>query len=193
MKVLIASDIHGSAAAAEALDARIAAESPDTILLLGDLLYHGPRNPLPERYAPKEVIALLEKHADRIVAVQGNCDAEVDSWMFTFPLLNKTQGIADSDQGLILFATHGHHQGLNPNKPEELVALPHPCVFCSGHTHVKVLEQRGDILFVNPGSAGLPKDDCASYAVYEDGTVALKKLDGSVLEELTFTQDIAEN
>ena len=79
-----------------------------------------------------------------------------------------------------IFATHGHHYGMNPNQPQELQELPEPCVFCSGHTHIKVLEKKGNVIFVNPGSVGIPKDDCAGYALYENGTVILKKLESGV-------------
>ena len=185
MKVLIASDLHGSAAATRKLVARVEAEQPDTLLLLGDILYHGPRNPLPEEYFPKEVVALLEPYAKRIVAVQGNCDAEVDDWMFEWSLLNATQTIEDTNAGVTLFATQGHRPGLNPLEPEELQPLPERCVFCSGHTHVKVLEKQGEVLFVNPGSMGIPKDDGPAYALYENGTVWLKTPDGTELSKLS--------
>ena len=187
MKVLIASDLHGAADATAQLVARIEEEAPDTILLLGDILYHGPRNNLPADYAPKRVMELLALYENRILAVQGNCDAEVDQWMFNFSLLNEHLELKDRATGITLFATHGHRPGMNPDVPSELLPLPHPCVFCSGHTHLKELEQRDGVVFVNPGSIGIPKDDGAGYAVYENGTVTLKSLNGTSICRLETT------
>lgn len=179
MKILIASDLHGSATCARALVDRVEAEAPDRIALLGDVLYHGPRNDLPEGYAPKEVAPLLNALAERIVAVRGNCDAEVDQMVLGFPCMADYAQVADGPR--TLFLTHGHLPGLSP---DDLPALPANTAFCSGHTHVKVLEQRGGLVLLNPGSLSLPKDGSRSYAVYEDGSFALKTLDGTVLKTL---------
>ena len=190
MKVIIVSDLHGAADATAEFVTRIEEEAPDKILLLGDILYHGPRNALPTDYAPQRVIELLAPYQDRILAVQGNCDAEVDQWMFSFSLLNENLQIMDEETGITLFATHGHRLGMNPDKPEELIHLPEPCLFCSGHTHLKVLKQQEDIIFVNPGSIGIPKDDGAGYAVYENGHVALKTLSGSTISQISFSKHL---
>ena len=106
MRYLIASDIHGSLPAARALIDRFLEEGADRLLLLGDLLYHGPRNPLPEGYEPAEVAKLLNEHADRITAVRGNCDAEVDQMVLDFPCLGDYALVVD--EGTTLFLTHGH-------------------------------------------------------------------------------------
>ena len=172
MKVLIASDLHGSAAHVETLVRRIEEEAPDRIALLGDILYHGPRNPLPDGYDPQAVVALLEPLAARIVAVRGNCDAEVDQMVLPFPCMETYAQIIDGAADATLFLTHGH--AVTPDEPP---ALAPRTIFCSGHTHVKVLEAHGGVLFCNPGSISLPKDGSRSYAVYEDGTVTLKLLD----------------
>ena len=106
MKLLVASDIHGSAYWCRVLMDRIEEESPDRIILLGDLLYHGPRNPLPDEYDPKQVAAMLNSIAERVVAVRGNCDSEVDQMMLEFPCLGDYALVVDEYK--TIFATHGH-------------------------------------------------------------------------------------
>ena len=126
MKLVIASDLHGAAPAVRALAARIEAEAPDRVLLLGDLLYHGPRNDLPEGYAPREVAAVLNGMAARITAVRGNCDAEVDQMVLDFPCL-ADYALVEAD-GHLLYLTHGHVPRMTPDDPPALApgsALPH--------------------------------------------------------------------
>ena len=181
MKLIIASDIHGSASCAEALMERVSEEHPDRIVLLGDLLYHGPRNPLPEGHNPARVAELLNAQADRIIAVRGNCDAEVDQMVLSFPCMADYAQLMDAqadESPITLFFTHGH-----VFSPDKHPALPPRSAFVSGHTHVKTLEERGGVLYVNPGSLSLPKDNLRGYAVYENGYFALKSLDGVVLAE----------
>ena len=108
MKLVIASDIHGAARWCERLMAAIDAESPDRVVLLGDLLYHGPRNDLPADYAPKEVIAMLNGIADQVIAVRGNCEAEVDQMVLDFPCMATYDVLWDGETGRELFLTHGH-------------------------------------------------------------------------------------
>ena len=178
MKLLIASDIHGAAGYCRDLLAAWDREGADRLLLLGDLLYHGPRNDLPEGYAPKEVLAALNGIAERIVAVRGNCDAEVDQMVLDFPCLSDfSQVWAD---GHLLHLSHGHLAGNSLDRPP---ALPQGSALLTGHTHIKRLELVDDVMYVNPGSTSIPKDGCASYAVYENGTFALKTLDGETLLE----------
>lgn len=178
MKLLIASDLHGAAPAVRSLAARIEAEAPDRVLLLGDLLYHGPRNDLPEGYAPREVASVLNGMAARITAVRGNCDAEVDQMVLAFPCMADC-ALVEAD-GHLLYLTHGHLGGATPDDPP---ALAPGSAFLSGHTHVKALDDRGGVLFVNPGSTSIPKDGSASYAVYERGAFSLKTLAGATLRE----------
>lgn len=178
MKLLIASDIHGSARFCGELLKRIDAENPDRIVLLGDLLYHGPRNDLPEGYDPKSVIGMFNGLKDRIIAVRGNCEAEVDQMVLDFPCMGDYVELIDC-QGRTLFATHGHLMG-----PDDLPYLAPGSAFISGHTHVKMLEKRSGILLVNPGSVSIPKDGSASYATFDDGVFALKLLDGSTIQQL---------
>lgn len=181
MKLLIASDIHGSAAAARALARRVEQERPDRIVLLGDLLYHGPRNPLPPSYAPMEVAGILNGWADTIVAVRGNCDSEVDQMMLSFPC-RADYALLEADSRL-MHLSHGHLPGNAPDDPPRLAP---GSVLLTGHTHVKTLDARDGVLFVNPGSTSLPKDGTASYAVYENGSFYLKDMDGAIIEELSW-------
>ena len=170
MKLIIASDIHGSAYWCGKLVELIEAEQPDRILLLGDLLYHGPRNDLPREYAPKQVIPMLSKYADRIIAVRGNCEAEVDQMVLPFPCLaDFSQLYAD---GKLLYLTHGHH-----HSPDNLPPLPEGSLFLSGHTHVKLDETRKGIHCLNPGSVSIPKDGSHSCLIWADGEIFVKILE----------------
>ncbi len=199
MKLVIASDLHGSATATRELVDRIEEESPDRVALLGDLLYHGPRNNLPEGHAPREVARILNGFAGRIVAVRGNCDAEVDQMVLDFPCMADYALLADGPH--TLFLTHGHVAGMTPN---DLPDLPPASAFLYGHTHVKKLARvavhakgggqpatgapagdRREMVLANPGSASLPKDGSASFAVYADGRFFLKTLAGETLSELS--------
>lgn len=176
MKLVIASDIHGAADWCARLMAAIEQEAPDRVVLLGDLLYHGPRNDLPDDYAPKRVIGMLNALADRIVAVRGNCEAEVDQMVLDFPCMADYNLLVDPDapEGpRTLFLTHGHiygpglHNSVNVWPP---LAAGSALVY--GHTHKKVLrevEGHPGITVFNPGSVGIPKDGTHSYGVYEDG------------------------
>lgn len=130
MRYLVASDIHGALPAAEALIERFHAESADRLLLLGDVLYHGPRNPLPDGYAPAEVAKLLNRYADRITAVRGNCDAEVDQMVLDFPCLADYALVVD--EGTTLLLTHGH-----VDVGAAVAGLPAGSFVFSGHTHIK--------------------------------------------------------
>ncbi len=163
MKLLIASDIHGSAYYCKKLTKIAEQEKPDKILLLGDLLYHGPRNDLPREYAPKQVIPMLSAYQDRIVAVRGNCDAEVDQMVLPFPCM--ADFVQLEVDGVLFHLTHGQHE--NPNV---LPNLPEGSVFLSGHTHVKMDDFRYGIRCVNPGSVSIPKDGSHSCMIYENGS-----------------------
>lgn len=172
MKLVIASDIHGAADACARLMDLVAAERPDRIVLLGDLLYHGPRNDLPADYAPKRVIEMLNSVADRVIAVRGNCEAEVDQMVLGFPCMVDHNVLLDPDAGMTLFLTHGHVYGPGyHNSVDAWPALPHGSALVYGHTHVKVSErsEAHDAWVFNPGSVGIPKDGSASCGVYEGG------------------------
>ena len=169
MKLLIASDIHGSAYWCGRLMEEIEKENPDRVILLGDLLYHGPRNDLPQDYAPKQVIPMLSGIKEKIVAVRGNCEAEVDQMVLPFPCLaDYAELLVD---GMLFHLSHGHHQN-----PENLPPLPEGSVFLFGHTHVKLDKMVGGVRCLNPGSLSIPKDGSHSYLICENGNFSFKIL-----------------
>ena len=170
MKLVIASDIHGSAYWCQKLMEEIQEENPDRVILLGDLLYHGPRNDLPRDYAPKQVIPMLSGIREKIAAVRGNCEAEVDQMVLPFPCLADYAEILVD--GRLFHLSHGHHQN-----PQNLPPLPEGSVFLFGHTHVKLDETVGGIRCLNPGSVSIPKDDSHSYLIYENGEFFFKLLE----------------
>lgn len=175
MKILIASDLHGSAYYCEKLVELANKENPDKILLLGDLLYHGPRNDLPRDYAPKKVIPMLNGMKDKIIAVRGNCDAEVDQMVLEFPIMADYTTLC-LESGKPLFATHGHLFS-----PENLPPLQEKSAFIFGHVHVKHAEWQNDTLILNPGSLSIPKDGSNSYMIYENGVFTAYTLDGEAV------------
>ncbi len=153
MKFLIFSDLHGSLAAARRIAALAAQERPDAILLLGDILYHGPRNPFPAEYNPPAAADVLTPLKERILAVKGNCDSAVDEAVLPFPLA--------SDMALVFAAgrricmVHGHTLG-----PANLPPLSEGDMLLSGHTHIPDAQVSAEgILLCNPGSLALPKDN----------------------------------
>jgi putative phosphoesterase len=178
MKLMIASDLHGSAYYTEKLLAALDQEQPDKLLLLGDLLYHGPRNDLPRDYAPKQVLAMLNGVREKLLCVRGNCDTEVDQMVLEFPILAE-YGVLWAD-GLTIYAIHGHM--------DLGAALTTGTLVLSGHTHVpKILEENG-IYYANPGSVSIPKEGSAhGYMVLEGGVLTHKALEpGKILEPFTF-------
>ncbi len=180
MKLLFASDLHGSGTWADRLLELYQAEAPDKLILLGDLLYHGPRNDLPADYAPKHVFSVLNGLKDSILAVRGNCEAEVDQMVLEFPVMADYAALWL--EGRMVFLTHGHLFN-----EEHLPPLGRGDVLIHGHTHLRVAADRGSYFFLNPGSIALPKGDgIHSYMVYEDGVFTTKNAaDGSALETLS--------
>ena len=170
MKLVIASDIHGSAFWCGKLMELVEKEQPDKLILLGDLLYHGPRNDLPRDYAPKQVIPMLSKYAHKILAVRGNCEAEVDQMVLPFPCMSDYAVL--SADGLTFYLTHGHLYN-----PDKLPPLEPGSVFLSGHTHVKLDEVRQGVRCLNPGSTSIPKDGSHSCIVWEDGVFSFRILE----------------
>ena len=175
MKLLIASDIHGSALYCGELLKAYDREKADRLLLLGDVLYHGPRNDLPDGYAPKEVIPMLNARKNDILCVRGNCDTEVDQMVLDFPILADYAWIAD--EGCRIFATHGHvynTEHLPPLQPGEILL--------HGHTHVPAWENHGAFRYFNPGSVSIPKEDSKpGYMIMENGVFTWKTPDGEIL------------
>lgn len=178
MKTYIFSDIHGSPTNLENVLHLL--EPEDQIWILGDILYHGPRNDLPRDYAPKRVIELLNAQKDRIVAVRGNCDAEVDQMVLEFPILMDFQ-IHQFEQYKI-FMTHGHHY--EPSYLPPLHPLSTHDVFLYGHTHVLTIQQ-ADCLLLNPGSLSLPKENMpCSYGVLENDEFKILDMQQKVLKSI---------
>ena len=172
MKLMIASDIHGSSSWCARLLEAWRAEAPDRLLLLGDLLYHGPRNDLPERYAPKEVIAMLNGVAPQLLCVRGNCEAEVDQMVLSFPVMADYAALMID--GHVLYATHGHVRGEDDPPP-----LQSGDVLLCGHTHVPACRRHGGFTYVNPGSVSIPKNGSPhGFIVLEDGVAVWKDLAG---------------
>ena len=175
MKILIASDIHGSAYYCEKLLEAYKREKADRLLLLGDLLYHGPRNDLPEGYQPKKVIEMLNAVKGELLCVRGNCDAEVDQMVLEFPILADYCVIPIGKR--TMFVTHGHVYNT-----EHLPVLKKGDILLNGHFHVPACKMVGDIIYMNPGSVTLPKEDSwHGYIVYENREVTWKELYGSVM------------
>lgn len=178
VKWMIASDIHGSAFYCEKMLAAFAREGADRLLLLGDLLYHGPRNDLPQGYAPKEVIAQLSPMKDKVFCVRGNCEAEVDQMVLPFPVL--AEYCLLEQKGRVIFATHGHHYNL-----ETPPLLQPGDVLLHGHTHIPAKDNSLGFWYLNPGSVSLPKENTAhSYMTLEDGVFLWKDLEGGEYDRL---------
>lgn len=178
MRIMIASDIHGSAFYCRKLLEAMDREQADRLLLLGDLLYHGPRNPLPKDYDPKMVANLLNGRKQQIFCVRGNCDGEVDQMMLEFPILADYCILSVGNR--IVFATHGHHYNEN-----QLPLLQQGDVLLHGHTHIPVLEKRDTYILANPGSVTLPKQESVrGYLMLEESLLLLKSLDGTIQKQL---------
>lgn len=175
MKYLVASDIHGSSYYCDRMLQVFKNEKCDKIILLGDLLYHGPRNDLPQGHGPKLATEQLNDYKDKIIAVRGNCDAEIDQTVLEFDISEKYKIIEDA--GKKLFLTHGHHYG-----PYHLPPIDTGDVMFFGHYHVPEDYEEEDIRLINPGSTSLPKGgSCPSCITYEEGKVKWFNLD--TLEE----------
>lgn len=177
MKFLIASDIHGSAYYCRKLMEAYEKENARRLVLLGDVLYHGPRNDLPREYDPKEVIRMLNERSREIYAVRGNCEAEVDQMVLDFPVLADYMLLLDGDR--VIYATHGHvwnEDHLPPMKPGD--------VLLHGHTHVLRAEKKNGILILNPGSVAIPKEgNPPTYAVLADGLFSIRDFGGNTVME----------
>lgn len=173
MKLMIASDLHGSAYYCRQMLEAFAREGAEKLLLLGDLLYHGPRNDLPRDYAPKEVIAMLNAEADRLLCIRGNCDAEVDQMVLDFPILADYCVLFEG--GRTIYVTHGHV--FTEDAPPKLRAGD---VLLTGHTHVPKCTDHGTYWYLNPGSVSIPKNGSwHGYMTLENGVFRWKDLDGT--------------
>ena len=176
MKLFIASDIHGSLYYLKEMLAAFQREGADRILLLGDILYHGPRNDLPRDYAPKEVIELLNPLSSKLLCVRGNCDTEVDQMVLSFPILADYAVIPVGDR--LIYATHGHKFGEDNPPP-----LSHGDILLCGHTHVPKCADHGNFVYLNPGSVSIPKENSHhGYITLEDGIFLWKDMAGTVID-----------
>lgn len=174
IKLVIASDIHGSAKYCKLILEALEREDADKLVLLGDILYHGPRNPLPEEYAPAEVAKLLGGIKEKVLCVRGNCDSEVDQMVLPFPILSDYAAIyAD---GVNIYLSHGHR---------EIPPLTSADVYVTGHTHVPLNTRKDGFLHLNPGSVSLPKDEKSTrgYILFDGGTFYFKTLDGAIYDK----------
>lgn len=184
MKWMIASDLHGSAYYCRKMLEAFEREGADRLFLLGDLLYHGPRNDLPREYAPKEVIPLLNGKKEKLLCVRGNCDAEVDQMVLEFPVLADYAVLPVGRR--LIYATHGHIY--NVKNVKNLPPLAPGDVLLHGHTHVPTWTEFGQgNLYLNPGSVSIPKENSPhSYVTLEGNTMQWKELESSaVFHELT--------
>lgn len=178
MKYMFASDIHGSAWYCRQMLDAYEKEKADRLVILGDLLYHGPRNDLPKEYAPKAVIQMLNERKDELYVVRGNCDAEVDQMVLQFPIMADYCIIMDGER--TIYASHGHIYN-----QDNLPPMKNGDIFIHGHTHVLIAEKREHYTLLNPGSVSLPKEgNIPTYAVLEEGVFQIKGFDGAVVKEL---------
>lgn len=178
MKYMFASDVHGSAYFCRKMLEAYREEGAERLVLLGDLLYHGPRNDLPKEYAPKEVIAMLNDKKDEIYTVRGNCEAEVDQMVLEFPVLAEYCVLVI--EGKTFFATHGHVYNT-----DHLPPLKKGDILIHGHTHVLKAENMGDYIWLNPGSVSIPKEgNPHTYAVLENGLFEIKDFDRNVVKSI---------
>lgn len=176
MKYFVVSDIHGSAYYCSLLLDAFAKEQADCILLLGDILYHGPRNDLPKEYEPKKVIQMLNEHKNEILCVRGNCDAEVDQMVLEFPIMADYSLITSGTR--TIYATHGHKYN-----EKNLPPLREGDILLHGHTHVPKHRIHEHYTYMNPGSVSIPKEGSHhGYMIIEDGTFIWKDFSGKVVE-----------
>ena len=175
MKWFIASDIHGSEYYCKKMIEAYKRENADKILLLGDVLYHGPRNDLPKDYNPKSVINMLNELKDKILCVRGNCDAEVDQMVLEFPILADYCIICEGDK--IIYATHGHNYNENNLPP-----LQNGDILLHGHTHIPKCVKHENYTYINPGSVSIPKENSHhGYIILENGGFDWKDFEGNIV------------
>ena len=178
MKLMFASDIHGSAYYCEKMLECYRREKAERLWILGDILYHGPRNDLPKEYAPKKVIAMLNDIKEEICAVRGNCDTEVDQMVLEFPILADYSLLAAD--GLRLYATHGHVYN-----EQHMPPLMAGDILIHGHTHIYEIKKTGEHVILNPGSVSIPKGgNTPTYGILEDRVFSVRDLDGQILKSI---------
>ena len=180
MKLLVISDIHGSLFYLRKVIEIFEKNSYDKILILGDELYHGPRNPLPKEYNPKETAELLNKYRNKIIAVRGNCDSEVDQMVLNFPIRADYNMIFWENKKI--FMTHGHIYNIDNPLPME-----DGDIMMYGHFHIPIIQRKNEKIFLNPGSISLPKENNPnSFGVFENGSFYIKDMEENILNEIKF-------
>ena len=178
MKILFASDLHGSLFYCNELLNIVKREQPEKIVLLGDLLYHGPRNALPKEYNPQKVFEILNTLKEKIICVRGNCDSEVDQMVLEFPIM-ADYCILNVDN-INLFLTHGHLY----NK-ESMPNIEDNDILIHGHTHINIIEKLEKGTYIHPGSISMPKENQEnSYMIYENKKFTIKNIEGKELNSL---------
>lgn len=178
MKLMFASDIHGSAFYCRKMLEAYGREEAERLIILGDILYHGPRNDLPRDYSPKEVIAMLNPLKDKLYAVRGNCEAEVDQMVLEFPVMADYCLILMEERAI--YATHGHKY-----HEDHLPPLKKGDILIHGHTHIPLAENRKDYILLNPGSVSIPKEgNIPTYAILENGLFTIKGFGGEMVRQL---------
>jgi len=180
MKLFIISDIHGSLYYLKKVIEIFGKENYDKLVILGDELYHGPRNPLPKDYSPKEVIEILNKYKDKIIAVRGNCDSEVDQMVLSYPIMSDYSMIYLGNKRV--FLTHGHIYNIDNPLP-----MSEGDILLYGHFHIPMIEKKDERYFFNPGSISLPKNNSNhSFAILDETKFQIKDLDENILMEINF-------
>lgn len=181
MKYMFASDLHGSVYYCKKMLEAFEAEKAERLILLGDLLYHGPRNDLPKGYAPKEVIELLNEYKEKIYAVRGNCDTEVDQMVLQFPIMADYALFAID--GHTIYASHGHKYNA-----DNLPPMQKGDILICGHTHIHLaVKLQEDYFLLNPGSVSIPKGgNPPTYGIWQEETFTVKTFEGEIREEITW-------
>lgn len=178
MKLFLISDIHGSEYYLKKALEQFYKEKADYIIILGDILYHGARNDLPFGHNPKGVIKILNEISDKIIAVKGNCDSDVDEMVLDFPVESIYSNLLIDDRRM--FLTHGHKYNKN-NMPN----LPENSIFIYGHTHIFEASYKDEIYFINPGSISIPKGgNPSTYAIYKDNFFIIKDIEGKEIKKI---------
>ena len=182
-KLFFASDLHGDGECVSLMLDAFRREGASTLYLLGDIIYHGPRNALPSGYNPKAVIAMLNAVSDKILSVRGNCDAEVDGMVLTFDVLTEARELDLLGRRVLL--THGHHVGEGNTE-----GLSRGDILITGHTHLYAMRELDNgVLYLNPGSVSIPKGgNEKTYMVYENGTFTIKTLVGREVSSVNITR-----
>lgn len=180
MKLMIASDVHGSLYYCDKMLKAYSDEHAERLILLGDLLYHGPRNDLPKDYNPKQVIRRLNEVKNELIAVRGNCDAEVDQMVLEFPIMADMTVICLEDR--IAYASHGHIYST-----DKLLPLKAGDIFLQGHTHIPMAKEQDQIILLNPGSVSIPKENYPnSYGIMDSEGFIVKSFDGEVIKQIKY-------